>query len=180
MNVATVTGQDPLGATQTDQSSATVRVINPGIEVVKSATPTTIYSGDGVIYNYTVRNTGNSTLNTVTISDNKCSPVLFVSGDTNNNQQMETTELWTYRCTTSLTVDTTNTVTVNAKDESGGTVTDTDTAVVNVITPSITVDKQTTVTAVASGTVVTYTYACLLYTSPSPRDRTRSRMPSSA
>ena len=25
-----------------------------------------------------------------------------------------------------------------------------------------------------------YIYACLLYTSPSPRDRTRSRMPSSA
>ena len=25
-----------------------------------------------------------------------------------------------------------------------------------------------------------YLYACLLYTSPSPRDRTRSRMPSSA
>ena len=25
-----------------------------------------------------------------------------------------------------------------------------------------------------------YKYACLLYTSPSPRDRTRSRMPSSA
>ena len=27
---------------------------------------------------------------------------------------------------------------------------------------------------------VMYIYACLLYTSPSPRDRTRSRMPSSA
>ena len=26
----------------------------------------------------------------------------------------------------------------------------------------------------------TWTYGCLLYTSPSPRDRTRSRMPSSA
>ena len=25
-----------------------------------------------------------------------------------------------------------------------------------------------------------YAYTCLLYTSPSPRDRTRSRMPSSA
>ena len=25
-----------------------------------------------------------------------------------------------------------------------------------------------------------YAYSCLLYTSPSPRDRTRSRMPSSA
>ena len=31
----------------------------------------------------------------------------------------------------------------------------------------------------SSGTVVTTT-GCLLYTSPSPRDRTRSRMPSSA
>ena len=28
--------------------------------------------------------------------------------------------------------------------------------------------------------VVCVTYTCLLYTSPSPRDRTRSRMPSSA
>ena len=27
---------------------------------------------------------------------------------------------------------------------------------------------------------VTFDYSCLLYTSPSPRDRTRSRMPSSA
>ena len=29
-------------------------------------------------------------------------------------------------------------------------------------------------------TTTEYAYACLLYTSPSPRDRTRSRMPSSA
>ena len=30
------------------------------------------------------------------------------------------------------------------------------------------------------GVKLNYTEACLLYTSPSPRDRTRSRMPSSA
>ena len=30
------------------------------------------------------------------------------------------------------------------------------------------------------GVVPGWTYTCLLYTSPSPRDRTRSRMPSSA
>ena len=29
-------------------------------------------------------------------------------------------------------------------------------------------------------TEIVHTYTCLLYTSPSPRDRTRSRMPSSA
>ena len=36
--------------------------------------------------------------------------------------------------------------------------------------------------SVAAGGVgmTTVAYACLLYTSPSPRDRTRSRMPSSA
>ncbi|MBP7961504.1 MAG: DUF11 domain-containing protein [Caldilineaceae bacterium] len=166
VNIAVATGQpsDPAGVPLpginpvTAQDTATVRVITPGITVEKSATPTTIYSGNSVTYNYTVRNTGNSTLNTVTISDDKCNPVTYVSGDTNNNQQMEVTETWIYRCTTSLTVDTTNTVTVNAKDESGGNVTDTDTAVVNVINPGINVDKQTTVTAVASGTVVTYTY----------------------
>ena len=32
----------------------------------------------------------------------------------------------------------------------------------------------------ACGLVRSYDWACLLYTSPSPRDRTRSRMPSSA
>ena len=36
--------------------------------------------------------------------------------------------------------------------------------------------KQHTAADVALGTV----FSCLLYTSPSPRDRTRSRMPSSA
>ena len=33
---------------------------------------------------------------------------------------------------------------------------------------------------VKGGTGAAQHYACLLYTSPSPRDRTRSRMPSSA
>ena len=32
----------------------------------------------------------------------------------------------------------------------------------------------------ANATAKVYRYTCLLYTSPSPRDRTRSRMPSSA
>ena len=35
-------------------------------------------------------------------------------------------------------------------------------------------------TALGSTESLKWTYVCLLYTSPSPRDRTRSRMPSSA
>ena len=34
--------------------------------------------------------------------------------------------------------------------------------------------------ASAKHSLIVGSYACLLYTSPSPRDRTRSRMPSSA
>ena len=37
-----------------------------------------------------------------------------------------------------------------------------------------------TVAVHAGGIVAALRYICLLYTSPSPRDRTRSRMPSSA
>ena len=38
-------------------------------------------------------------------------------------------------------------------------------------------DEQTTFIIASTGILL---YSCLLYTSPSPRDRTRSRMPSSA
>ena len=38
----------------------------------------------------------------------------------------------------------------------------------------------TALTAAGSGSLNHYLESCLLYTSPSPRDRTRSRMPSSA
>ena len=43
-------------------------------------------------------------------------------------------------------------------------------------------DTTGTISALTEVTPSTYTaiYTCLLYTSPSPRDRTRSRMPSSA
>ena len=47
------------------------------------------------------------------------------------------------------------------------------------------IQKKTLVTKVPSGTtkqlsISNFFFSCLLYTSPSPRDRTRSRMPSSA
>ena len=41
-------------------------------------------------------------------------------------------------------------------------------------------DEMEVVNSIYEPTIVTETWACLLYTSPSPRDRTRYRMPSSA
>ena len=40
--------------------------------------------------------------------------------------------------------------------------------------------KKSTLEAVTYGVALAKQLGCLLYTSPSPRDRTRSRMPSSA
>ena len=54
---------------------------------------------------------------------------------------------------------------------------------VNAVTSFFTTDRFTGSNAVrfiAPTGGFTYSYTCLLYTSPSPRDRTRSRMPSSA
>ena len=40
--------------------------------------------------------------------------------------------------------------------------------------------QQATADAIGLGEISDHYHVCLLYTSPSPRDRTRSRMPSSA
>ena len=48
------------------------------------------------------------------------------------------------------------------------------------VSTSLTVGGTVTLTGLPLGTGTTILYICLLYTSPSPRDRTRSRMPSSA
>ena len=49
------------------------------------------------------------------------------------------------------------------------------------ITPTTsTINTSSQITIVYSGSDAITTDTCLLYTSPSPRDRTRSRMPSSA
>ena len=41
-------------------------------------------------------------------------------------------------------------------------------------------DQRTATSAIAEEQRIPPSFLCLLYTSPSPRDRTRSRMPSSA
>lgn len=84
---------------------------NPAIHVVKIANPTLLPVGGGpVIYSYAVTNVGNVPLSNVTLVDDKCSPVVFLNGDTNGNAKLDLTETWHYSCTTTITVTTTNTV----------------------------------------------------------------------
>jgi len=85
--------------------------ITPLIGILKVPTPLALSAGTGsVTYNYTVWNVGGQqALNDVTVVDDKCSPVTFVSGDTNGNGQLDPNEKWNYSCTMTLSNTTTNT-----------------------------------------------------------------------
>ncbi len=153
---------------------AVVDMVNPGINIVKTAGTAadgaTYYlnaPGGSVTYYYTVTNTGDVPLVNVKtrVTDNKCSPVSYVSGDTNSNNILETTETWRFTCTTNITTDTTNTATaVGTPATAGGSplpgipdVSDTDTAVVDIVDPRIAIAKTPDLQYVGAGTVVTFT-----------------------
>lgn len=108
----------------------------PAIDVEKVANPTEVpAAGGSVTYSYTVLNTGDVLLSDITVSDDKCAPVVLGGGDTNGNSLLDLTESWTFSCTTTITVTTLNTVTAVGHD--GQTVvSDTDTATVTVLSPT--------------------------------------------
>ena len=106
-----------------DLDAAFVQPFTPGIEVVKTADPTTLLGEGEVTYTYQVRNTGNVPLSGVAerISDDTCSPVTYVSGDDDADGLLDTPtsifedaadETWTFTCTATVSQTTTNVVTV--------------------------------------------------------------------
>jgi len=85
--------------------------VPPVIDVVKVPNPLALPLGPGLVeYTYTVRNIGTVPMTNVTLVGDTCSPIVLSSGDTNNNATLETTEVWTYHCSTTLNATHTNTV----------------------------------------------------------------------
>ncbi len=163
-NIATARGEyDGVEAISTDTATVTVETANPDIEVKKSADTASLPLGGGnVTYSYVVTNTGNITLSDIDLSDDKCDPVNFVSGDSNNNDKLETTEIWNYACQENITETLTNTATVTGKYGETS-VTDTDNATVTVaaevITPCIKVVKSASPVGLpAGGGNIVYSY----------------------
>jgi uncharacterized repeat protein (TIGR01451 family) len=132
-NTADVTVTDDEGNEASDSASETVYIAS--IHVEKSASPEVIESGDLVEYTYVVTNPGDQTLSDVTVSDDKCAPVTYVSGDGNGDGQLDPDETWVYTCSQTIAVDTINTATASGTDPAGTAVQDTDTASVDVMTP---------------------------------------------
>lgn len=123
IDVAGVAGTDILGGVVTDFDSAVVAPFDTGISVVKTASTATLPQGGGpVTYTYEVRNTGNVPLGGVTdrVTDDKCVRPTYIAGDNDGNGLLTGEgdifeaggpEVWTFQCTTTITVTTLNTVT---------------------------------------------------------------------
>jgi len=104
------------GMTATDIASATVIVgasaVPPLIHLTKVASPAAVTSGGSVTYIETVTNPGTVALSDVRLTDDKCAPVKYISGDENGNSKLDTDEAWTYYCQANIVKTTTNTAVV--------------------------------------------------------------------
>lgn len=103
------------GITASDIASATVvvgaPVVPPLINVTKVPNPLTLLAGGGMVtYTKRVTNPGTVPLSNVRLTDDKCSPVTFISGDTDGDSLLDTNETWTYTCRMNVAATTANTV----------------------------------------------------------------------
>lgn len=118
-NIVTTTG-DANGITAVDIANATVvvgvPVVPPLIHVTKVPNPLTLSAtGGAVTYTKRVTNPGTVALSNVRVTDDKCNPVNFISGDTDGDSRLDTTETWVYTCETNLTQTTVNTATASGE-----------------------------------------------------------------
>jgi len=121
-NIVTATGWAN-GISATDIANATVvvglPVIPPLIHVTKVPSPLALSAKGGMVtYTEKITNPGTVALSNIQITDDKCGPIKYISGDTNKDNKLDTAETWTYTCQTKLTKTTTNTA--NASGDANG------------------------------------------------------------
>jgi len=158
----TITNQDNPPASS--GGSGYTAPIPPLINVIKTPEPLALTSGQGLVtYTYKVTNPGTVALSTVSVTDDKITPVNYVSGDVNADNLLQTNETWIYTGKMNLSATTMNTAT--AKGSANG-MTATDIAYATVVVsgtpivpPLINVIKTPEPLALSSGAgLVTYTY----------------------
>lgn len=122
----------------------------PEITIVKSPSSQSVTSGGTASFTFTV--TSKTTVSNVVVSDPDCDAApTFDGGDTNTDSILTPDETWTYSCSKSgVVADFTNTVTVGG-DGPLGAVSDTDSADVTVVNPSLSLTKTGTLDAGGDG-----------------------------
>jgi hypothetical protein len=97
--------------TNNDIPPTIIPPVPPLINVEKAASPLSLPAGPGLVtYTFTLQNIGTAPVTNITMLDDSCSPVILMSGDTNSNTELETSETWIYTCSTTLLTTHTNNV----------------------------------------------------------------------
>lgn len=123
--------------TITNGFCAVAVIAAPMISISKTAEPLALTAAGGsVTYTYVVTNPGLIELSNVRVTDDKLSPVTYVSGDVNLDMQLQPGETWIYTGITTLSTTTTNIATA-VGSANGMTVTDSATATVVVAPPVV-------------------------------------------
>ncbi|MFJ7211273.1 hypothetical protein [Amycolatopsis sp. NPDC098790] len=156
VNTATATatddlGKDDLGKEVTATADAPAPTIAPAVEVTKTADPPVIHAGDAVTFTVAVKNTGDSPLAPVKVTDDtttSCSRTFDGLGPGATQ---------TYTCTANPSTTKTSQVTATGIDLSGRPVAATASATVTVLTPALTLAKDASPAVVRAGDPVTFT-----------------------
>ncbi len=151
VNTANAVATDELGKHVTATADAPAPTIAPAVEVTKTADPPVIHAGDAVTWTVAVRNTGDSPLAPVKVTDDtttSCSRTFagLAAGATQ-----------TYTCTANPSRTTTSQVAATGTDLAGRPVTATASATVTVITPALTLTKDATPAIARPGDPITFT-----------------------
>ncbi|WP_414640047.1 DUF7507 domain-containing protein [Amycolatopsis sp.] len=151
VNTATAVATDELGKQVTATADAPAPTIAPAVEVTKTADPPVIHAGDAVTWTVAVRNTGDSPLAPVQVTDDTtsaCSRTFagLAAGATQ-----------TYTCTANPSRTTTTQVTATGTDLAGRPVTATASATVTVITPALTLTAAAAPAIARAGDPITFT-----------------------
>jgi hypothetical protein len=139
----------------------------PLIGITSVPIPLTLPLGSGdVTYNYAVKNfIAETPLDNIRVTDDKCGPVAFVTGDDNRDSRLDYNETWRFTCTAKLTGTTRSVATATGTSNGLTAIHSAYTTVVagsNVIPPLVSIVNVTKVTSPlvlsAGGGNITYTY----------------------
>ncbi len=151
VNTVGVTGTDSLGKQVTASTDAPVRTIAPAIDVTKTPSAPTVHGGEPVTWTVAVRNTGDSPLTAVRLTDDT------TAACSRTFESLAAGETQTYTCAANPPKTVTTSLTATGTDLSGQPVSHTATATVTVINPALTVQQSAAPAVAREGDLVTFT-----------------------
>jgi uncharacterized repeat protein (TIGR01451 family) len=137
---------------------------SPNLDIELTKVPGTIqaHEGDTITYTYSVTNSGDVPLSSVSVTDNMIEDVIYQSGDTNGDGRLGTDETWTFSASHNVTADDpsplVNTAAAAGSYAGAGTVIAWARASVDILRPAIALEKTADPVQAHEGDIINYTY----------------------